>query len=106
MSLFSKTESYLGIDIGSHGIKLVELRKNKHRPQLWTYGILDKDLDIHLHSQSQKSIDDLRAEQDLTYVNTKQETSKKVPTTIQEYILKDARIDAYAKLLKMLITEA
>ncbi len=48
MGLFSKPDvSYLGVDIGARGIKLVELRKNKGRPQLWTYGILDEPLQIH-----------------------------------------------------------
>lgn len=48
MGLFTKPEqSYLGIDIGAHGMKLVELKKAKGRPQLWTYGILDEALDIH-----------------------------------------------------------
>lgn len=106
MSLFNKQESYLGIDIGAHGIKLVELRKTKNRPQLWTYGILDKDLDIHLHSQTQKDIDDLVHEQDVTYQNYEGALNSKGPTNLQEYILKDARIDEYSKLLKMLIKEA
>lgn len=49
MGLFSKKiDSYLGVDIGSHGMKLVELRKTKGRPQVWTYGVLDKSLDIHV----------------------------------------------------------
>ena len=48
MSIFSKKNSYLGVDIGANGIKLVELKKNKGRPQLWTYGILEEALDIHL----------------------------------------------------------
>ncbi len=48
MILFgNKNESYLGIDIGANGIKLVELRNNKNRPQLITYGIANKKLDIH-----------------------------------------------------------
>lgn len=47
MSFFEKHESYLGIDIGAHGMKLVELRQSKGRPQLWTYGIADTSLPIH-----------------------------------------------------------
>lgn len=48
MGLFgNKIESYLGVDIGAHGMKVVELRKNKNRPQLWTYGMIDQALDIH-----------------------------------------------------------
>jgi type IV pilus assembly protein PilM len=47
MSLFHKKDSYLGVDIGAHGIKIIELKKTKNRPQLWTYGMLSKPLDIH-----------------------------------------------------------
>lgn len=47
MGLFRHSESFLGIDIGAGGIKLVELRKSKGRPQLWTYGILEETLDVH-----------------------------------------------------------
>ncbi|HAZ28489.1 MAG TPA: hypothetical protein DCY48_01795 [Candidatus Magasanikbacteria bacterium] len=48
MSLFKKNDSYLGVDIGAHGIKLVELKKQKGRPQLWTYAIVDQPLNIHV----------------------------------------------------------
>lgn len=48
MSLFgNKTTSHLGIDIGAHGMKLVELKKTKGRPQLWTYGLMSEPIDIH-----------------------------------------------------------
>jgi Tfp pilus assembly PilM family ATPase len=48
MSVFQKTEGYLGVDLGAGGIKMVELHKTKGRPQLWTYGIAHQALDIHL----------------------------------------------------------
>ncbi len=47
MSVFQKTEGYLGVDLGAGGIKMVELHKTKGRPQLWTYGIAHQALDIH-----------------------------------------------------------
>ncbi len=63
MGLFSKHESYLGIDIGAGGIKLVELKKSKDRPQLWTYGILEESIDIHLAGpEKTPAIDDPRIE--------------------------------------------
>ena len=40
MSLFRKKDSYVGVDIGANGMKLVELHKAKGRAQLWTYGIV------------------------------------------------------------------
>jgi type IV pilus assembly protein PilM len=38
MSLFSKEVEYFGIDIGSSGIRLVQLRKSGSKPTLVTYG--------------------------------------------------------------------
>jgi len=32
----AKEKSYLGVDIGAHGIKMIELKNTKNRPQLWT----------------------------------------------------------------------
>jgi len=100
MGLFSKQESYVGVDIGAHGIKLVELRKNKGRPQLWTYGILDRGLDIHIPITHEKDVDELLHEDDLTY---KKEDAKNFSPAIQEAVMKDGRVDEYAKLLKTLL---
>ncbi|MBI2482624.1 type IV pilus assembly protein PilM [Candidatus Uhrbacteria bacterium] len=42
MGFFSrKPENYLGVDIGAGGIKVVELRSDKHRARLSTYGFAD-----------------------------------------------------------------
>lgn len=41
---FSKPQNYLGIDIGSHGVKLVELAKKNKRSHLFTYAFTDKEL--------------------------------------------------------------
>jgi type IV pilus assembly protein PilM len=38
MGLFSKSNSYLGIDIGAFGIKIVELKKEDGKPRLFSYG--------------------------------------------------------------------
>lgn len=38
MGLFSSNKSYLGIDIGASGIKIVELKKEGNRPRLHSYG--------------------------------------------------------------------
>ena len=48
---FSKPESYLGVDIGSHGIKVVELVKRGHRPHLFTYGFADEPISIHADNE-------------------------------------------------------
>lgn len=47
MGLFSShKEQYVGIDIGTASIKLVELRKEKNRPRLSTYGYMDVETNI------------------------------------------------------------
>ncbi len=98
MSLFSKKEAYLGIDIGAHGIKLVELHKTKDRPQLWTYGIAEEELDIHLPTSHNKTPEEILAESGDSFLNLeKKKKSKELPQ------LDDPRIDKYAKLLKELI---
>lgn len=38
---FGKTKSYLGVDIGTTSIKIVELEKGKHNPRLVNYGLLE-----------------------------------------------------------------
>lgn len=46
MSLFSSTKSYLGIDLGTSSIKVVELESEKGRPKLVTYGFSEQSTDI------------------------------------------------------------
>lgn len=99
MGLFSKTEAYLGVDIGAHGIKLVELRKTKGRPQLWTYGILDQDLDIHVSGKGEKTTEDLLANRGLS-LEKKDERGKD-----SLVLLQDGRIEKYAGLLKTLLKQ-
>ncbi len=41
MSLFSKNENHLGIDIGNSGVKIVELQKNGNKFNLLTYGFAE-----------------------------------------------------------------
>ncbi len=102
MGLLSKQESFIGVDIGAHGIKLVELKKNKTRPQLWTYGILDKELDVHIpkvtfNSTQQKS--QIPSPMD-------QKSSALAPSSVRDFILNESRIGVYADLLKALVKEA
>lgn len=102
MSLFHKEESFLGIDIGSHGIKLVELKKNKGRPQLWTYGILNESLDVHIdyanpavQNQPTDPFADLQKKAD------QKEKDKKTPV-----VPKDERVAKYGELLKSILKKA
>jgi len=44
---FSKPKSYLGVDLGAGGVKIVELKEEKKRPVLYTYGLTSGMQDIH-----------------------------------------------------------
>src|SRR3989338_2173928 len=92
MSIFGNKESYIGVDIGAGGIKLVELKKQKGRPQLWTYGIADEALDIHLPEMPDKTVQDLAG---TTMLESAQQAAPRqtVDTT-------DPRIDKYAAMLR------
>jgi len=100
MSFFSNKEAYLGVDIGAHGIKLVELHKVKNRPQLWTYGIADQDLDIHLPKVAEKTPEELLKEKGMIIEDPDEKKKKKEPS------LDDPRIGEYANLLKALLKKA
>ncbi|MCF6276606.1 MAG: pilus assembly protein PilM [Candidatus Magasanikbacteria bacterium] len=96
MSLFGKGEEFsLGVDFGAGGIKIVELKKTKDRPQLWTYGIASADLDIHI--QHHKEVG-----QELKIENEKKEAVKK-PANI---FANDSRIEEYGEILKGLCTQS
>lgn len=100
MGLFGeKQESYLGVDIGADGIKIVELKKTKGRPQLWTYGIAGRELDIHtLHEV--KHIDDLIEER--TGVKPQAQQGQQNNAAI----MSDGKIEEYASLIKELLKKS
>ncbi|MBI2444011.1 MAG: type IV pilus assembly protein PilM [Candidatus Magasanikbacteria bacterium] len=45
--MFGKPPSFLGVDFGAFGVKVVELKKVKNRPVLHTYGYTAAPTDIH-----------------------------------------------------------
>lgn len=102
MALFHSTEAFLGVDIGASGIKLVELHKTKGRPQLWTYGIINKSLDIHI-ARREKTPEELAMEskQGIDVANNTKEKEKAMPMHMD-----DPRIDEYAQMLKTLLKNA
>jgi len=99
MSFFSNKEAYLGVDIGAHGIKLVELHKTKNRPQLWTYGIVEEEMDIHLLEKLEKTPEQLLREKN----QLPDSLGKK---EIKDLTPDDPRIEKYATLLKALCKKA
>lgn len=103
MALFDKKEQgYLGVDIGAHGIKLVELKKSKGRPQLWTYGIASESLDIHPPSVPEKTAEELREE--------KSQNGKKKKGVVEDPFMNasmnDPRVETYAQMLKDTLKQA
>jgi len=103
MSLFHKNDSYLGIDIGAHGIKVVELRKFKGRPQLWTYGIADHEIDIHMSEMKDKTPEELVEEEKIVGKKVKKGDSSISGGT---FGADDPRVDKYAELLKNVLEKA
>lgn len=104
MALFSKNKNaYLGIDIGAHGMKLVELHKTKNRPQLWTYAIASEPLDIHPPELLEKTPEELTAEsagEMMVEGEKKKKEKEKAP------MLDDPRVEQYAAMLKALVKQA
>ncbi|MDO8626594.1 MAG: pilus assembly protein PilM [Candidatus Magasanikbacteria bacterium] len=83
--LFGKPHSFLGIDLGAGGVKLVELKTEKHRPVLFTYAVTTDGQDVHrlLHES----------------VNTPEEGKKQNQAKVKEYaaVLKAVCARANAK---------
>jgi len=46
MKLFGSVKSFIGIDIGTDSVKMVELKKENNQPTLQTYGIAEESIDI------------------------------------------------------------
>lgn len=90
---FSKPKSYLGVDLGAGGIKIVELRQEKKRPVLHTYGLTSTAQDIHslFTNKSAKPTN-----HNFTLAGSVEEPSEIIkPGTID-----NAQVEKYAKLLK------
>jgi type IV pilus assembly protein PilM len=74
--LWFKPKSCLGIDIGAGGIKLVELREEKKRPVLFTYGITSDQQNVHkLLSQNEAHAAPVVAAADSSVEQKKQQTT-------------------------------
>lgn len=61
MALFKQKQSYLGVDIGTSSIKVVELANANGRPRLVTYGYIEQSSDIMKSDtpQAQQHVADL-----------------------------------------------
>src|SRR3989338_3029493 len=56
MPLFSAATNYLGVDVDNHSVKVVELRNDKGRPRLMTYGYYDHPLDFESKDDSDEDL--------------------------------------------------
>lgn len=99
MAIFHKDDNHLGVDIGAHGIKLVELKKTKGRPQLWTYGTIDEQLNIHVVHHHEKTAEEL---------GEKPGQILKRPSDMEEQMPKkkdNGRVEHYGALLRELMKQ-
>lgn len=102
MGIFNKkADSYLGVDIGAGGMKLVELRRTKGRPQLWTYAIVDEKLDIHVGVHNGQVAGSLPSSSSIPASSNDKNSEKK-----SLGLNADPRIDRYAQLLKKVVASA
>lgn len=101
MGLFSsKPKSYLGVDVGAGGIKIVELKSEKNRPVLFTYGLTSDYRDVHELLAGKRTIapDEINLDKAQNI-----RTEKKAIPTID---LSDARVEQYAMTIKAVCKEA
>jgi type IV pilus assembly protein PilM len=104
MGLLSKDNGFVGVDIGAYGIKLVQLKKFKGRPQLWTYGVVDGAIEIHLPDIHDKTPQEL-IDAD-TIVGDDEAKKQKKQEVYEHYGESDPRVDQYADMLKSLLKKA
>lgn len=100
---FFKPKSYLGVDIGAGGIKLVELRLEKKRPVLFTYSFTSDKQDIHKFQVNEdKNIRTLLNQSDDSSANT----VTKHLSSEQSNMTSEAQIQRYAETIKVLYKTA
>lgn len=98
MFSFGKTNFYLGVDFGAGGVKMVELKKEKNRPVLFTYGLTTHIEDIHHLLE----IKDLTLAEQLSAAATVAANTKKK----EQAVLNETRIDNYANLIRSVCKES
>jgi len=105
---WNKPKSCLGVDIGSGGIKLVELRLEKNRPVLFTYGLTSNKQDVHkLLMNEEKNIAGLLPDSTSFSHKTSGEQGKAAqgkPGTPDQP--SDAQIEKYANIIKTICKAA
>src|SRR3989338_5294883 len=93
---FGKLRSYLGIDLGAGGVKLVELRNEKKRAVLHTYGFTESAQDIH----------QLLFKQEAAEENVGLRPIEQKPATAPVILVDQSKITAYASIIRAVCDEA
>jgi type IV pilus assembly protein PilM len=100
---WNKPKSYLGVDIGSGGVKLIELHLEKNRPVLFSYGLTSNKQDVHkLMASEDKNIANL-LENKLN--NSGQSANAKQPDSAANQF-NEAQIEKYANVIKTICRTA
>jgi type IV pilus assembly protein PilM len=94
MFFSKKPESYIGVDLGAGGVKIVELKKEKNRPVLFTYGLMAGSQDIHRILEKKE----LSAEE-LLGAKLKPAGEKKIEENTG-FIIDQAQVEKFSKMLK------
>ena len=90
---FSKPKTYLGVDIGAGGMKMVELKKEKNRPVLTTYALSSERQDVHrLALTPDKTMAELSGEP--------------TPKPLGDSFFTEENAEHYAKLLRHVARQA
>jgi len=101
MALFgSEEQTYIGVDVGAGGIKVVELKEKKDRPQLWTYGMVDNPIDIHLDTADTTPEEHKDSETGEIILPEEQEQKKKT-----DFKLDESKINKCAETLDNLLKQ-
>ena len=97
---WNKPKSYLGVDIGSGGVKLVELRLEKNRPVLFSYGLTSNKQDVHkLLANEDKSIANLLSPNSGAALTGGEKTNLKTEADTTSQLV-GAQIEKYANTIK------
>ena len=96
--MFFKPKSFIGVDIGAGGIKMVELKKEKGRPVLFTYGLTSEKHDVHDLSPHQSFL----ANKGLEPLNLQTTEKEKIAKLEKQTENNEEKIDDYARKIKKL----
>lgn len=86
----------MGIDLGAGGVKVVELREEKKRPVLFTYGYTSEKQDVH----------SLVPREDLTVNDLMKKAPDAEEAAPRQEELNDKKIDSYARKIKAICKAA